>query len=149
MERPDQSQHRSKEIPIEILQDILVRLPAKEVVRSSCVSKLWRCIVGDPSFRKLHGALHVTAPSESEALFVSVEREPGRPDEVSVSNLTPGKAMCSVAIPSGYNLTNICNGFLCFTLHNQDQAPVRGRVQPCHRRDAEATEGTASLCLRG
>ncbi|CAN6305316.1 unnamed protein product [Urochloa humidicola] len=121
MERPDQSKHRSREIPIEILHDILVRLPAKDVVRSSCgVSKLWRCIVGDPSFRKLHGTHQVTAPSESEALLVSVEREHGRPDEVSVSNLSPGKAMCNVAIPSGYSLTNICNGFLCFTLHNQD-----------------------------
>ncbi|CAL4941620.1 unnamed protein product [Urochloa decumbens] len=124
MERPLESESRSREIPTEILHDILVRLPAKDVARSSCVTKLWRAIVRDPSFRKLHGAHHVAAPSESELLLVSIEREPGRPDEVSVSNLSPGKAMCNVAIPSGYSLGNICNGFLCFTLHGHDQAPV-------------------------
>ncbi|CAL4941619.1 unnamed protein product [Urochloa decumbens] len=124
MERPQEAESRGREIPIEILQDILVRLPAKDVLRSSCVSKLWRCIVGDPSFRKLHGARHVAAPSESESLLVSVNREPGMRDEVSVFNLSADKAMCNVAIPSGYSLTNICNGFLCLTFHNHDQAPA-------------------------
>ncbi|CAL4933212.1 unnamed protein product [Urochloa decumbens] len=124
MERPQESESRSRGIPIEILQDILVRLPAKDVVRSSCVSKLWRCIAGDPSFRKLHGAHHAAALSESEALLVLVKREPGRPDEVCVSNLSPGNVMCRVAIPSKYMLMNVCNGFLCLALHGNDQAPA-------------------------
>ncbi|KAG2538275.1 hypothetical protein PVAP13_9NG406400, partial [Panicum virgatum] len=109
-----------KSLPIEILQDILVRLPAKDAVRSSCVSKLWCRIVRDPSFCKLHGADHVAAPSESEALLVYEKREG---DEVSIFNLSPGKAMCQVAIPSGYSLTNVCNGFLCFALDDHAQAP--------------------------
>ncbi|CAN6324077.1 unnamed protein product [Urochloa humidicola] len=124
MERPQESESRSRLIPMEILQDILLRLPAKDVVRSSCVSKLWRCIVGDPSFRKLHGTHHVAAPSESEALLVSVKCESGRPYEASVFNLSPGNAMCRVAIPNNYSLMNVCNGFLCFALHGKDQAPV-------------------------
>ncbi|CAN6288295.1 unnamed protein product [Urochloa humidicola] len=94
MERPHESV-RSREIPIEILHDILVRLPTRAVVRSSCVSKLWR---------KLHDAYHVAAASESEALLVSEYRVPGRRDEVSVFNLSSGKAMCHVAIPSRYSL---------------------------------------------
>ncbi|CAL4933214.1 unnamed protein product [Urochloa decumbens] len=123
MERPHKSERRGREIPIEILRDILVRLPTKDVVRSSCVSKLWRRIVGDPSFRELHHADHVAAPSESEALFVSENRVPGRRDEVSFFNLSSGKAMCHVAIPSSYSLMNVCNGFICFAL-DYSQAPA-------------------------
>ncbi|CAN6318597.1 unnamed protein product [Urochloa humidicola] len=123
MERPHESERTSREIPIDILQNILVRLPTKDVVRSSCVSKLWCSIVGDPSFRKLHHAHHVAAPSEPEALLISEYRVPGRRDEVSVFNLSSGKAMCHVAIPSRYVLTNVCNGFICFAL-DYDQAPV-------------------------
>ncbi|CAL4941623.1 unnamed protein product [Urochloa decumbens] len=123
MERRQESERRGREIPIEILRDILVRLPTEDVVRSSCVSKLWRRIVGDPSFRELHHADHVAAPSESEALLVSEYRVPGRRDEVSFFNLSSGKAMCHVAIPSSYSLMNVCNGFICFAL-DYDQAPA-------------------------
>ena len=123
MERHHESEH-SREIPLQILQDIMLRLPIKDVVRSSCVCKLWRRIVRDPSFGKLHAADHALAPSESEVLLVSVNREPGRRDEASFFNLSSGVAMCHVAIPSGYSLANIYNGFLCFTLDDYDQAPV-------------------------
>lgn len=113
-----------EKIPNEIvMRDILVRLPTKDVVRLSLVSKQWRRIVEDPSFRKLHGTNHVSTPSESEALLISEIREPGRRDEASVFNLCSGKAMCHVVIPTGYSLTNVCNGFLCFA-HNHGQAPA-------------------------
>ncbi|CAN6293702.1 unnamed protein product [Urochloa humidicola] len=113
---------RSIEIPTEILHDILLRLPTKDVARSSCVSKLWRSIIGDPSFRKLHDADYVAARSQPEVLFVSVNQEPGRHDEASVVSLPSGKAMCRVDIPGRYSLANVCNGFLCFAL-DYDQAP--------------------------
>ncbi|KAF8720758.1 hypothetical protein HU200_023668 [Digitaria exilis] len=120
-EEPDRSREA---IPNEIvLTDILVRLPTKDVVRLSCVSKQWHRIIGDPSFRRLHGADHVATPSESEALLVTKNREPGRREEASVFNLSSGKAMCHVFIPTGYSLTNVCNGFLCFEL-NHGQAPA-------------------------
>ncbi|CAN6324075.1 unnamed protein product [Urochloa humidicola] len=124
MELPEESE-RSREIPIEILQDILLRLPTRDVARSSCVSKLWRSIIGDTSFRKLHDADHVAARSESEALLVSEIREPGRPDVASIFSLSSRKAMCHIVIPSGYMLTNVCNGFLCFAVdHSQALAIV-------------------------
>ncbi|RLN17049.1 hypothetical protein C2845_PM02G15190 [Panicum miliaceum] len=121
--RPQESEF-TREIPTEILQDILVRLLTKDVVRSSCVSKLWCRIVRDPSFRKLHSVDHVASLSELEALLVSEKREPGRRDKASVFNVSPGKAMCHVAIPSGYSLTNVCNGFLIFALNDHNQAPA-------------------------
>jgi hypothetical protein len=76
MEHRRQESELSSEIPTEI-QDILVRLPTKDVVQSSCISKLWCRTVRDPFFPKLHGANHVAAPSESEALRVSEKRDVG------------------------------------------------------------------------
>ncbi|KAF8776397.1 hypothetical protein HU200_003543 [Digitaria exilis] len=102
-EEPDRSREA---IPNEIV-------PTKDVVRLSCVSKQWHRIIGDPSFRRLHGADHVATPSESEALLVTKNREPGRRERPASSHLSSGKAI----------LTNVCNGFLCFEL-NHGQAPA-------------------------
>ncbi|KAF7067616.1 hypothetical protein CFC21_073483 [Triticum aestivum] len=109
------------EIPSELLQEILVKLPTKDVARSRCVSRLWRGVVSDPSFRSLHAATHV-APA-AEVLLVSETREP---DEASFFLTSSGKAraMRSVAIPSGYGLTNVCNGLLCFVHRHNADAPA-------------------------
>ncbi|KAF8720757.1 hypothetical protein HU200_023667 [Digitaria exilis] len=124
MERPDlKSAESSRDIPTEILQDILLRLPTRDVIRSSSVSKLWCSIVTDPSFRKLHAATSDVA--EPEVRLVSVNSEPGRRDEARVFNLSSSgnnnKDMLS--IPPGYSLTSVCNGFLCFAI-DYDHAPV-------------------------
>nr|CAB3494796.1 unnamed protein product [Digitaria exilis] len=126
MERPDlKSAESSRDIPTEILQDILLRLPTRDVIRSSSVSKLWCSIVRDPSFRKLHAATSDVA--EPEVRLVSVNSEPGRRDEARVFNLSSSgnnnKDMRHVSIPPGYSLTSVCNGFLCFAI-DYDQAPV-------------------------
>jgi F-box interacting protein len=97
-----------------MLHEILVKLPTKHVIRSSCVSKLWRKVACAPSFRSRHAmASHVTS-ARTEALLVTERRQPGRSDEASVFNASSGKAMCCVPIPASYGLANVCNGFLCF-----------------------------------
>jgi hypothetical protein len=112
------------EIPTDIIPDILLRLPTKDFVRSSCVCKLWCSIVADPSFRKLHVAYHAAAASsEPEVLLVTKTRKPGRSDEASFFNLSSATALSQVAIPSGYRLAGVCNDWLCFAL-DHDQAPV-------------------------
>ncbi|KAI4984813.1 putative F-box protein At2g02030 [Hordeum vulgare subsp. vulgare] len=112
---------RGGEIPSELLQEILVKLPTKDVARSCCVSRLWRGVLSDPSFRSLHAATYV-APA-AEVLLVSESREP---DEASFSRMSSGKimAMRSVAIPGDYGLANVCNGLLCFVHRHNAQAPA-------------------------
>jgi hypothetical protein len=45
----------------EILRMILLKLPTRDVARSSYVSRLWSILLRDPSFRRLHGkAAHVS-----------------------------------------------------------------------------------------
>ncbi|XP_020200644.1 F-box protein At5g65850-like [Aegilops tauschii subsp. strangulata] len=114
---PDRS---SREIPSEMLQEILMKLPAKDVARSCCVSRQWRGVAGDPSFRSLHAASYVAPWADAQVLLVAQTSEP---DEASVYSMSSGKpmAMCSVAIPSDYRLANVCNGLLCF-VHRYEAA---------------------------
>jgi F-box interacting protein len=100
-----------------MLQEILVKLPIKDVLRSSRVSRLWRSVVSDPSFRNLHADTYVAPLGDTESLLVSVRSVPGQMDEASVFNVSSGKAMCSFPIPSHYGLANVCNGLLCFAYH--------------------------------
>ncbi|XP_020179405.1 F-box protein At5g65850-like [Aegilops tauschii subsp. strangulata] len=113
----------------EMVQEILLKLPTRDVMRCCCVSKLWRSVAADPTFRTLHAeaeADHVSA-APPEALLVTVTREPGRPDEASffrVSSPKPTLMPHRVTIPSGYRLSNICNGLLCFSLvRDSPEAP--------------------------
>ncbi|CAM0870232.1 unnamed protein product [Alopecurus aequalis] len=115
-----------RETSRDMLHEILMKLPARDVARSCCVSRLWHSVAGDPSFRNLHGAMasHVTS-ARAETLLVTVNRKPGRSDEASVFNVSSGKkAMCCVPIPPGYGLANVCNGFLCFMHAHGYEAPA-------------------------
>ncbi|BAS95421.1 Os05g0570700 [Oryza sativa Japonica Group] len=101
------------------------RAPTKDVARSSCVSKQWRDIVTNPSFRKLHHDRHAAPPKGDVpyALLVSTDSVDGE----SVSTVFPA-ALVSPAVMTGgfhapiyrvsnaygYHLANVCNGFLCF-----------------------------------
>ncbi|XP_059432374.1 F-box/kelch-repeat protein At3g06240-like [Corylus avellana] len=41
-------------LPYEIMEEILSRLPIKSLCRLRCVSKLWRFLISDPHFIKMH-----------------------------------------------------------------------------------------------
>ncbi|XBI43413.1 hypothetical protein VPH35_108184 [Triticum aestivum] len=94
----------------EMVQEILLKLPTRD-----------RSVVADPNFPTLHAkaeANHVSA-APPEALLVTVTREAGRPDEASffrASSPKPTAMPHRVTIPSGYRLSNVCNGLLCFSL---------------------------------
>ncbi|KAM3297002.1 hypothetical protein ACQJBY_039072 [Aegilops geniculata] len=113
----------------EMVQEILLKLPTRDVMRCCCVSKLWRSVAADPTFRTLHAeaeADHVSA-APPEALLVTVTREPGKPDEASffrVSSPKPTLMPHRVTIPRGYRLSNVCNGLLCFAFHGDAKAPA-------------------------
>lgn len=110
-----------------MLQEILMKLPTKDVARSCCVSRQWRSAHGDPSFRKLHAASPAALSAEPEFLRLSgVPCELSRSIKTGVFSLSSDKPMCSIAEPHGYGLTNICNGLLCFVDgdNRKGQAPA-------------------------
>ncbi|KAK7295544.1 hypothetical protein RJT34_18454 [Clitoria ternatea] len=51
-----------KTLPNELIEQILVRLPVRSVVRSKCVCKSWRSLISNPQFAKSHFDL-AAAPS--------------------------------------------------------------------------------------
>ncbi|KAM0865158.1 hypothetical protein ACQ4PT_043457 [Festuca glaucescens] len=112
--RRPQPRSNSREISRDMLREILVKLPAKDLARSCCVSGLWHSVASNPSFGNLHAMARDVSSDRTEALLISVNREPGRSDEASVFMVSSRRAMCCVPIPSGYGLTNVCNGLLCF-----------------------------------
>ncbi|XBH60053.1 hypothetical protein VPH35_114698 [Triticum aestivum] len=71
-------------------------------------------------------------PPESappEALLVTLTREPGRPDEATFFRVSspskPAPMPHRVTIPSGYSLSNVCNGLLCFArVRDSAEAPA-------------------------
>ncbi|XP_071680531.1 putative F-box protein At1g70380 [Lolium perenne] len=117
------------------VSEILLKLPTRDVARCCCVSRLWRNIVADPSFRCLHAMAetnHLSAASE--ALLVTKTCEHGRPDEASFFSVSSSRPMpYRVKIPSKYNLSNVCNGLLCFAVDQADAPafvcnPVTGQT---------------------
>jgi hypothetical protein len=51
-----------------MVRQILLKLPARDAIRSSCLSKQLRDVVKDPSFPSHHAADHaVTSPGSSDA----------------------------------------------------------------------------------
>uniref|UniRef100_A0A0D3GB16 F-box domain-containing protein n=1 Tax=Oryza barthii TaxID=65489 RepID=A0A0D3GB16_9ORYZ len=112
-------------VPVELWWEVLIRAPTKDVARSSCVSKQWRDIVTNPSFRKLHHDRHAAPPKGDVpyALLVSTDSVDGE----SVSTVFPAALVspavmtggghapiCRVSNAYGYHLANVCNGFLYF-----------------------------------
>ncbi|XP_020093519.1 putative F-box protein At1g47790 isoform X1 [Ananas comosus] len=45
---------RQVPVPIDVVAEILVRLPVKSLIRFQCVSKTWRSLILDPSFMHSH-----------------------------------------------------------------------------------------------
>ncbi|VAH27361.1 unnamed protein product [Triticum turgidum subsp. durum] len=116
----------AEEIPSYMLQEILMKLPTKDVARCCCVSRHWRSAVRDPTFRKLHAASPAALSAEPEFLRLSgVPCGLGQIVKASVFRLSSDKPMCTVAIPERYFLHNICNGLVCFLDRDRKgQTPV-------------------------
>ncbi|KAI4964292.1 hypothetical protein ZWY2020_006740 [Hordeum vulgare] len=109
----------------ELLREILVKLPTRDLARCCCVSRLWRIVVQEPSFRRHHAmAAHVISGSggaAAETLLVTEIRGLRTRLEAVVLNVSSGKHMCRIAdLAGGYVPTNACNGFICLAANKVD-----------------------------
>ncbi|KAM0927082.1 hypothetical protein ACQ4PT_003191 [Festuca glaucescens] len=100
------------------MREILLKLPTRDAVRSSCLSKQLCDIVKDPSFSEHHAVEHaVPSPGGgAEALLVTVNRVPGGCLDPNIYSVTSSKHMCRLtdSIAMSHVATNVCNGFICF-----------------------------------
>ncbi|KAM0927083.1 hypothetical protein ACQ4PT_003192 [Festuca glaucescens] len=102
-----------------MVREILLRMPTRDAVRSSCPSKHLRGLVKDPSFPNLHAAEHAvpsTSGRGAEALLVTVNSVPGTSLDTSIYSVTSSKHMCRLAGSTAMShlATNVCNGFILF-----------------------------------
>lgn len=44
----------SKDLPMELVTEVLARLPVKSLLRFRCVWKAWCCLISSPDFASLH-----------------------------------------------------------------------------------------------
>ncbi|KAM0931516.1 hypothetical protein ACQ4PT_000271 [Festuca glaucescens] len=104
----------------EILRKILLKLPTRDVARSSYVSRLWSLLLRDPSFRRLHGkAAHIVSGSGGgtapETLLITEIRDEFKGLEMIVRNISMEKPLCHVTgLARAYGPANACNGFILF-----------------------------------
>ncbi|XBI42817.1 hypothetical protein VPH35_107668 [Triticum aestivum] len=105
----------------ELLREILVKLPTRDLALTSCVSQQWRTVVGEPSFCRLHASATHVVSGQPETLAVTEIRGMRICLEAVVLNFASKKTMCRITdLAGGYGPTNACNGFLCFAANVAD-----------------------------
>ncbi|KAF2299940.1 hypothetical protein GH714_006352 [Hevea brasiliensis] len=117
---------RSEEFPDEVLEDILVKLTVKNLVRFMCVSKQWQFLLTSPAFARLHlhhnqyhsNSLIVTGPSGTYASMIDLENIPQQGGKDEVEGASRHLHLQFQLFPSQqyYNMTS-CDGILCIALN--------------------------------
>ncbi|XP_010546888.1 PREDICTED: F-box/kelch-repeat protein At3g06240-like [Tarenaya hassleriana] len=127
-------------LPPEMIREILLRLPAKPIARSRCVSKLFRSLSSDPAFAKIHLDLSLrndAFPSRGSRLIVSFRRNAYTVDFDSIVDACDGiRDLGAIEIPEppvisnlvssyyqdgwGVELVGSCNGLVCTTNEKDD-----------------------------
>ncbi|XP_026419967.1 F-box/kelch-repeat protein At3g23880-like [Papaver somniferum] len=97
------------ELPVNIMLDILTRLPTESVLESKFVLKTWRDIVRHPSFSQKHSNRLLSSVDDSEkACYVEYSENNDTPTRTRRINLPP-EFNC-------YTFVGSWNGLIC--LHN-------------------------------
>lgn len=76
MGNPEESckfEQTMSDVPLELLFEILVRLPPKDLIRSLCVSKAWYAFIHDHCYIKSH--LHHSIETNSFRTLLVSERK--------------------------------------------------------------------------
>ncbi|XP_054779496.1 F-box/kelch-repeat protein At3g06240-like [Prosopis cineraria] len=114
-------------LPEEIIRDILIRLPAKSLIRFRCVCKQWRNLFKTPSFIQEH--LNHTSQNPSLLLqpkdlwLLDCEMQLKKVDNAPL--IDSSNTFRVVGSSNGLLLVGICNRFPCFLLWNPATREVR------------------------
>ncbi|XP_054777703.1 F-box protein At5g07610-like [Prosopis cineraria] len=99
----------------DLLTEILIRVPAKPLIRFKCVSKRWLSLISHPAFCRRHAVRH---PS-SKVSGIFLRRTPGDSQSdfrfVSLTSNYPVSPLTSLHFspdPNGVRILQSCNGLL-------------------------------------
>ncbi|TVU05967.1 hypothetical protein EJB05_49153, partial [Eragrostis curvula] len=90
--------HDAVALPLDVVFDILVRLPAKEICRLRAVCRPWSSLTSDPVFVEAHAARH---PPSTPLIVASFH---GAGDHVHVMDLLSGRVLKRVPVANGQTL---------------------------------------------
>ncbi|XP_059650531.1 F-box protein CPR1-like isoform X2 [Cornus florida] len=105
------------DLPVELLVDILYRLPAKSLGRFKCVAKSWYSLISNPNFAKTHLDRNNTTTPESVLLIsdylYSVDcTKASINDSLLATKL--GLGLPRIENPHEFEILGSCNGLVLF-----------------------------------
>ncbi|WZY82180.1 hypothetical protein YC2023_028564 [Brassica napus] len=107
------------EIPLDLLVEILIRLPGKYLARSKCVSKQWSSLISSRYF--CERLLTITQRKQQPHLYMCLVDRDGQRELLSMSSTSPDNTCFVVdrdlSIPGmgGYFLNGL-HGLMCFSM---------------------------------
>ncbi|XVF87849.1 hypothetical protein PTKIN_Ptkin18bG0154100 [Pterospermum kingtungense] len=106
-------------IPLDLITDILIRLPVKQLLCFRCVSQLWRSLIDDPDFIQLH-LRHSIDSNTNQTLIL-------KNSHLHAAHLPSLAAFSKLDYPlMSYNhriqILGSCNGLLCIRNIVEDMA---------------------------
>lgn len=115
-------------LPEEIIQDILLRLPVKSLLKSRCVSKSWLSLISSPQFVKTHLKLSAeNADYANHRIIFTFTNPCFNLKQCSVSSLMfkPRTVTSNIDYPnkSPYKavwVVGSCNGIICVAIDEKD-----------------------------
>ncbi|CAJ2638667.1 unnamed protein product [Trifolium pratense] len=113
----DDSHH---DIPFDLVQEILCRLPVKSLMQFQCVCKSWKLLIsGDHKFAKKH--LHISITQSRHHLMVNKWKDAlisSIFDAVSEAKITQTKLRSPPFLNKGYYFVSVasCHGIVCFQI---------------------------------
>ncbi|GAB2298836.1 hypothetical protein Dimus_032913 [Dionaea muscipula] len=108
--------------PLDVIIDVLAKLPVKPLMRFKCVSRSWNNIISDPDFMKLHLKQSLETNSHINLII-------GSPLQFLYSLDLESNQRTKLHEPFGGlksspSIVGSCNGLLCLRYHDSDHTLV-------------------------
>jgi len=120
-------------LPEELIEEILLRLPVRSLLRFKCVCKSWKTLIFEPGFTKSHLRISTSDPSmRNQQLLFNVLSEPNKILSYPLNSLLENSSTSDefvgfssmMKVKECYHITcGSCNGLLC--LYDSSQHCVR------------------------
>ncbi|XP_059631849.1 F-box protein CPR1-like [Cornus florida] len=105
------------ELPVDVIVDILSRLPVKPLLRFRCISKSWHALIDSPDFIKLHLNRSVETNTNRSIIF----RDCGL-HSIDFDSLDddPVELVHPLKNGGGFEVVGSCDGLLCLCYSEKD-----------------------------
>ncbi|KAL6291355.1 hypothetical protein ACE6H2_008865 [Prunus campanulata] len=105
--------HHNRDLPEEIIVQILCRLPIKPLIRFSSVSEQWRSLItADPQFAQSHFKLASDRKTLTQRLLISTNYELRSLDPETPSFADNDSSLSNITFHTYSNLLGSCNGLV-------------------------------------